>query len=60
MCNLAIDMSPHHCRCGALCETGKIRCRKCHTRSRWYRRKAWRVSHGHKMSIEALEREWFS
>jgi hypothetical protein len=31
-----------YCRCGALSEATKPRCRKCHYRDRWYRRKAWR------------------
>jgi hypothetical protein len=31
------------CPCGALLDHGKKRCRKCRARSRWRRRKAYRV-----------------
>jgi hypothetical protein len=44
MLNLAIDPRQHCCRCGALCETTNPHCKKCRDRSRWYRRKAWRIN----------------
>ena len=44
MRNLAINEVPRRCRCGALCGAKRTRCRKCHDRIRWYRRKAWRIN----------------
>jgi len=44
MAILATNADPRHCRCGALCESTKSRCRKCLYRARWYRRKAWRCN----------------
>jgi hypothetical protein len=44
MLNLAIDPRQRHCHCGALCETPSPYCKKCRDRSRWYRRKAWRIN----------------
>jgi hypothetical protein len=41
---LIIDTERHYCLCGALCERASAHCRKCRARSRWYRRKAWRVN----------------
>ena len=38
----ATEENPSLCHCGALRAAGKPRCRKCHYRARWYRRKAWR------------------
>lgn len=40
MRKFAIDLDPGYCHCGAPCDSRKIRCRKCHARFRWYRRKA--------------------
>ena len=40
----ATSTAARRCRCGALCEAAKTHCRKCHYRSRWYRRKAWKFN----------------
>ena len=44
MPNSAIGLHQDHCRCGALRETASTHCKKCRDRSRWYRRKAWRIN----------------
>ncbi len=44
MPNFTISTASRYCRCGALCENTKSRCRKCSDRARWYRRKAWRCN----------------
>jgi hypothetical protein len=41
---MPINADLRYCRCGALCKNTKSRCRKCHYRARWYRRKAWRCN----------------
>jgi len=41
MPSIAINADLRYCRCSALCENTKSRCRKCRDRARWYRRKAW-------------------
>ena len=44
MPSIAINADLRYCRCSALCENTKSRCRKCRDRARWYRRKAWRCN----------------
>jgi hypothetical protein len=38
------DPHQHYCCCGALREATRTHCKKCRDRSRWYRRKAWRIN----------------
>jgi hypothetical protein len=37
-------ITEYRCPCGARRNESSKRCRKCSTRSRWYRRRAWRNS----------------
>jgi hypothetical protein len=43
MRNSTIDLEQRCCPCGALREEPGIHCQKCRARSRWNRRKAWRI-----------------
>lgn len=44
MRNDSIVRGGQRCLCGALTEDGLSRCRKCFSRSRWYRRKSWKCT----------------